>query len=129
MGFVNLGAPLPLSSLTTLGVQAETVRQLSEMKVYLLRQFGLDLSISREVPAHSQQSSGHHLGQSQQQHMSSSSAMFLPPHGGGPMSLMQPRMHGPDEVSSLQAIILLLGTELMVSSICPAVGYFLDSQY
>lgn len=46
--FAMPGPPLPLNTLTTLGVQAETVRQLSEMKAYLSRQFGLDLSISRE---------------------------------------------------------------------------------
>lgn len=36
---------LPFSSLTSFGLQAETVRQLSEMKVYLQRQFGLEMSI------------------------------------------------------------------------------------
>ena len=37
---------LPFNSLTSFGLQAETVRQLSEMKVYLQRQFGLELSIA-----------------------------------------------------------------------------------
>jgi len=41
---------LPFHTLTTLGVQPETVRQLTEMKQYLSRHFGLDLSIFREQP-------------------------------------------------------------------------------
>jgi hypothetical protein len=40
---------VPFPSLVNFGVQAETVRQLTEMKAYLWRHFGLDLNISREV--------------------------------------------------------------------------------
>ena len=43
--------PVPFPSLVNFGVQAETVRQLTEMKAYLWRHFGLDLNISREVIA------------------------------------------------------------------------------
>eukprot|EP00599_Poterioochromonas_sp_BG-1_P002515 CAMPEP_0173132836 /NCGR_PEP_ID=MMETSP1105-20130129/376_1 /TAXON_ID=2985 /ORGANISM="Ochromonas sp., Strain BG-1" /LENGTH=429 /DNA_ID=CAMNT_0014044405 /DNA_START=135 /DNA_END=1427 /DNA_ORIENTATION=+ len=41
--------PVPFPNLVNYGVQAETVRQLTEMKAYLWRHFSLDLSISREV--------------------------------------------------------------------------------
>lgn len=41
--------PVPFPSLVNYGVQSETVRQLTEMKAYLWRHFGLDLAISREV--------------------------------------------------------------------------------
>eukprot|EP01039_Chlorochromonas_danica_P002223 gene2223-2428_t len=40
---------VPFPSLTSFGVQQETVRQLTEMKAYLWRHFGLDLTISREM--------------------------------------------------------------------------------
>lgn len=43
--------PVPFPNLVNYGVQAETVRQLTEMKAYLWRHFSLDLSISREVVA------------------------------------------------------------------------------
>jgi len=80
------GAPLHLSSLTTLGVQAETVRQLSEMKAYLSRQFGLDLSISREGSSMSAPTGG------------SYGTPFAMGGGvAGPVST--PRPHNPDEVS------------------------------
>jgi len=42
---------VPFQQLVNFGVQAETVRQLTEMKAYLWRHFGLDLTISREVVA------------------------------------------------------------------------------
>jgi hypothetical protein len=42
---------VPFPTLVNFGVQAETVRQLTEMKAYLWRHFGLDLNISREVMA------------------------------------------------------------------------------
>lgn len=76
-----VGTPLQLSSLVALGVQAETVRQLSEMKQYLQRQFGLDLSISREVTS-SAGASG--------TPMFSAIASYPAP---------QPRVPGPDEVT------------------------------
>lgn len=41
--------PVPFPSLTTFGVQPETVRQLTEMKAYLWRHFCLDLTISKEM--------------------------------------------------------------------------------
>jgi predicted RNA-binding protein YlqC (UPF0109 family) len=46
------GVSLPFTSLTAFGVQAETARQLTEMKAYLSRQFGLDLSICKEGSPH-----------------------------------------------------------------------------
>jgi len=86
------GAPLPLSSLTTLGVQAETVRQLSEMKAYLSRQFGLDLSISREGSSMSGSPGG------------SYGSPFAVGGGRGAEPVSIPRPHNPDEVSHSFAI-------------------------
>jgi hypothetical protein len=38
--------PLPFHSLTSVGVQAETVKQLGDMKKYLAINFGLEMTIS-----------------------------------------------------------------------------------
>lgn len=38
--------PVPINSLTAVGLQAETVKQLSDMKQYLAVNFGLEMSIS-----------------------------------------------------------------------------------
>ena len=43
-GPINI--PVPINSLTSVGLQAETVKQLNDMKQYLAVNFGLDMSIS-----------------------------------------------------------------------------------
>lgn len=98
----NSGGSLPLPSLTTLGVQAETVRQLVDMKAYLSRQFGLDLSISREGSSSSggqgqshggnQQSQGYTIHSSTPQH-SGGGSNSSPGSGGGS------RERSPDDVT------------------------------
>jgi hypothetical protein len=94
-----------MSALTSLGVQAETVRQLNEMKVYLLRQFGLDLSVCREISVapvsgvHGQMNmSVPHL------HTGGSHSLGGPagPYGQSPTpygSTLLPRHHAADEVT------------------------------
>jgi predicted RNA-binding protein YlqC (UPF0109 family) len=44
---ISMSNSLPLNELVKVGVQAETVRQLVEMKSYLSQHFGLDLNVSQ----------------------------------------------------------------------------------
>lgn len=94
---VFLGVPLPLSSLISLGVQAETVRQLNEMKQYLLRQFGLDLTISREVnmaPPHLHAQQGSHAHGHGHGHLQAHSQMHHHAHSQLQQHAQHAQQHG-----------------------------------
>jgi len=72
--------PLPIHSLTSVGVQAETVKQLGDMKKYLAINFGLEMSISA-IPG-----------------MHASNVLMQSGYGGAGQSYVNDHRPNPDDV-------------------------------